>query len=153
MATTYGSNAYCASILPILRCAPRDNPAASALTAKSQALTVLVHLIRCHRPSGALEPAPSTSLREPAEGEQWAGFWCLTDDRYYARCSSTAGERWFLIADGADDLAPGRRRRARSNVVAFPRTATSPRMIVGRYRGQAMIVGTRRRREPTGGTR
>ena len=110
-----------------------------------------MHLIPCSRPTGALEPAPGTSLREAAAGEEWAGFWSIADERFYTRCVSlTSGERWFRIADASEaHPAPDVAR-----VLPFPfrRTPTSPapRMMVGRYRGHAMLVGMRARRQPAG---
>ena len=70
----------------------------------------------------------------------------MEDERFYTRCLVAGTERWYCIADLSDRVA--RRGRA-SRVLAFPLTPeASPRMFVGRYRGQAMIVGTRRRRAP-----
>lgn len=112
-----------------------------------------MHLTPCNRPTGVLEPAPATSLREAASDGQWDGFWCVADERYYTRCVSAGVERWFRIADDAHTLRLIPRPR-RANGIPFPVAANAvPRMIVGRYRGQAMIVGTRRRREPAGGSR
>lgn len=98
-----------------------------------------MHLVPCIPPQGALEPAPGTSLREAAAGEHWAGFWSVDDERFYTRCLSAAGEQWFRIADIAQT-----QRAAR--VIVFPVARQSPRMFVGRYRGRAMLVGTRSRR-------
>ena len=94
-----------------------------------------------------------TSLREAEAGERWEGFWSVADERYYARSLDTAGvERWFRIADIETTQRIG--RRAATRVLPFPMsTAAVPRMIVGRYRGVAMIVGARRRRMPSRGTR
>lgn len=112
-----------------------------------------MHLTPCNRPTGVLEPAPATSLREAASDGQWDGFWCVADERYYTRCVSAGVERWFRIADDANALRLISRPR-RANGIPFPVAENAvPRMIVGRYRGQAMIVGTRRRREPARGSR
>lgn len=106
-----------------------------------------MHLVPCRRPAGALEPAPATSLRALADSEAWEGFWSVEDERFYTRCLVDGNERWYCIADIA--LERSARRRVASRVIPFPVAAeASPRMIVGRYRGQAMIVGTRRRRAP-----
>lgn len=107
-----------------------------------------MHLTPCNRPAGILEPAPSTSLREAAAGEQWDGFWCVADGRHYSRSTARDGSvRWFRIADDAAPRLKARRKAAQ--VVPFPMPeCAEPRMLVGRYRGQAMLVGTRRRREP-----
>jgi hypothetical protein len=110
-----------------------------------------VHLTPCHRPTGLLEPAPSTSLREAADGEQWEGFWCVADERYYARCTTAQTERWYRIIEHQDAT---RRRERGPRVLPFPGSErVMPRMIVGRYRGRAMLVGTRRKRVTDGGSR
>lgn len=87
-------------------------------------------------------------MRLVATGGQWDGFWCLADGRHYTRCIDVAGgERWFRIADDAATARLNPRRK-RANGIPFPASAgTEPRMIVGRYRGKAMLVGARRRRE------
>ena len=60
-----------------------------------------MHLVPSHPPAGTLEAAPRTALRENSAREQWDGFWCVEDDRYYARCTrSNGGVQWFRIADG-----------------------------------------------------
>jgi hypothetical protein len=108
-----------------------------------------VHLVSCIRPEGALESAPATSLRTAAPGERWEGFWCVADERFYARCTMPEGrEQWFRIADIASSAVVTRRRETR--VIQFPvRADRRPRMLVGRYRGNAMLVGTQRRRRAT----
>jgi hypothetical protein len=59
-----------------------------------------VHLLPCSPPNGSLEPAPRTSLRTDSAQERWEGFWCLADDRYYARCVRADGtEQWHCFAD------------------------------------------------------
>lgn len=98
-----------------------------------------MQLVPCLPPEGVLEPAPGTSLRTAAAGEHWDGFWRLADERFYTRCVSASGERWFRIADVAQ-------ARPSARVIVFPAARPSPRMFVGRYRGQAMLVGTRPRR-------
>jgi hypothetical protein len=104
-----------------------------------------VHLVPCIRPEGPLEPAPATSLGKAGAGEHWEGFWSLTDERFYTRrVTSTGAEQWFRIGDLGESRLP-RQRDVR--VLPFPaRFDRGPRMIVGRYRGNAMIVGTQRRR-------
>ena len=60
-----------------------------------------VHLVPTHPPIGTLEVAPRSALRENSAREQWDGFWCVEDDRYYARCTRLhGGVQWFRIADG-----------------------------------------------------
>jgi hypothetical protein len=104
-----------------------------------------VHLVPCIRPEGPLEPAPATSLGKAVAGEQWEGFWSLSDERFYTRrTTSTGAEAWFRIGDLG---APAQLRQRDVRVLPFPaRFDRGPRMIVGRYRGNAMLVGTQRRR-------
>lgn len=110
-----------------------------------------MHLSPCHAPPGQLEPAPSTSLREAAAGEQWDGFWCVADERYYTRCTGPSGRvQWYRIDERAVSARLGARAKSAA-IIRFPaRHVATPRMIVGRYQGRAMIVGTRRRRAPAG---
>lgn len=101
-----------------------------------------MHLIPCKRPIGTLERAPATSLGAPVEGAVCEGFWGA-DERYYARCRRADGsEAWFRIADEGT-RSPRQRREAA--VLVFP-SVPVPRLMVGRYRGRAMLVGTRQRR-------
>lgn len=104
-----------------------------------------MQLTRCNPPSGPLEPAPSSSLREAAAGERWEGFWCADDERHYTRRTRANGAvEWYRIAE-AEEPRRFRARRKAATILPFPARATSSRMMVGRYRGQAMIVGTSRR--------
>ncbi len=107
-----------------------------------------MHLVPCIRPEGQLEPAPATSLGKAAAGEQWDGFWSLTDERFYTRRTTfTGGESWFRIGDLGESRQP---RQRQPRVLPFPvRLDRAPRMIVGRYRGNAMLVGTQQRRGPS----
>jgi hypothetical protein len=101
-----------------------------------------VHLVPCKPPVGPLERAPATSLRDPVTGGPCEGFWGV-DERYYACCRRPDGAtEWFRIAD--EGTRP-RRAARQADVLPFPAPAL-PRLIVGRYRGAAMLVGTRRRR-------
>jgi hypothetical protein len=106
MTTTYESTPYCASNLPVLRCAPRDEigtrPRLTGITTAHPD----VHLIPCNPPQGSLEQAPRTSLRPPARRlsdsgqERWEGFWCVDDERYYTRCvRADLSEEWYRIHD------------------------------------------------------
>ena len=71
----------------------------------------------------------------------------MRDERFYTRCLAHGTERWYRIAELT--VAGGAYRPRASRVLPFPVSPeVSPRMLVGRYRGQAMIVGTRRRRAP-----
>jgi hypothetical protein len=59
-----------------------------------------VDLLPCNRPEGRLEQAPRTSLRADSVQENWEGFWCLADDRYYTRCTRSDGsQQWYGIGD------------------------------------------------------
>lgn len=106
MATTYKCTSYCASYRPVLRCAsPRQSgtrPRHSGITADAPD----VDLFSCNRPQGPLESAPRTSLRADSAEERWEGFWCGTDDRYYARCVRADGtEQWHCFGE-----SPAKRR-------------------------------------------
>lgn len=58
-----------------------------------------MNLVACEAPTGALDAAPQTALRQDSSTERWTGFWG-TDDRYYARCTTTAGDvAWFCFAE------------------------------------------------------
>lgn len=102
-----------------------------------------VHLISCNPPVGTLERAPATSLGTPSQGDNWEGFWG-GDERYYTRCRRADGsEQWFRI----DDDAPVSARRGReADVIVLHASRPLPKLKVGRYRGRAMLIGTRRRR-------
>jgi hypothetical protein len=63
-------------------------------------ITRSVRLLPCQPPNGSLEPAPRTSLRKDTRDERWDGFWCIADERYYARCTSAHGvEQWYRVFD------------------------------------------------------
>ena len=92
------------------------------------------------------EPA----LRQDTSTEQWEGFWA-DDDRYYARCTSTAGIAWYRLQDcesflesgeiGTAELAPIDQLRPREAAGVTCRGAAR-RPIVFRV-GQGCIVGFR----------
>ncbi len=105
-----------------------------------------MHLVPCIRPEGALESAPASSLRAASAGERWEGFWSVADERFYTRCTGPDGrEAWYRIVD----LAAPKTRRRDPRVLPFPsRADRRPQMMVGRYRGKAMLVGTQQRRSP-----
>jgi hypothetical protein len=49
-----------------------------------------------------LEVAPRSSLCADSAIEKWEGYWCLADERYYARCVRADGaEQWFHLVDEA----------------------------------------------------
>jgi hypothetical protein len=136
MATTYENAPYCARNLPVLRCASRDQIDSRTLS-EITAPPHPVHLLPCNRPQGTLESAPRTSLREDSSHERWEGFWCVSDEGYYARCVRTDGsDQWYRFAD---DVALSQVAGAR--VLPLRRR----RMIMfGRGR-RSILVGTSRR--------
>jgi hypothetical protein len=70
-----------------------------------------VRLVPCNRPDGTLEVAPRTSLCTDSATEKWEGFWCLADERYYARRTRAGGgEQWYHIADEPRSAAVGEPR-------------------------------------------
>jgi len=113
MTTTYKCTSYCASNPPVLRCASRDNPVTRPRHSGTTADAPDVDLIPCNRPQGPLESAPRTSLCADSAQGRWEGFWCVTDDRYYARCVRADGtEQWHCFGE-----SPAKRRWARSSNV------------------------------------
>jgi hypothetical protein len=106
-----------------------------------------VHLVPSLPPAGTLEVAPRTSLRQDSIQERWDGFWCVADDRYYARCTRADGRaQWFRFAE--------ERVRVRPEARVLPlrhRTWRGNRsvLLVGAYGGRAIIVGRSRRRDRT----
>jgi hypothetical protein len=132
-----------------------------------------VYLLPCSPPRGSLEQAPATSLGRDSAQEQWEGFWCLSDERYYARCTYADGtEQWHRIADtiGARvlpfRLASAARVRGSSFVSVrrvssrashdrealtydAPHTPTQNErrtLLVGRYGQRSILVSSRRSR-------
>jgi hypothetical protein len=76
------------------------------------------------------------------DGEQWNGFWCLTDGKYYARCVERDGrEVWFCIADDSGArVLPFRRRGADA-----PRSRSV--MVFGRVGRRSVLIGRYARRD------
>jgi len=102
MTTTYASTRYCASNRPVLRCASRDKSGTRPRRSGTTADASDVDLLPCNRPQGQLESAPRTSLRADSAQERWEGFWCVTDDRYYALCVRADGtEQWHCFGESA----------------------------------------------------
>lgn len=117
-----------------------------------------MHLIHCKAPTGALEPAPRSSLSETGEGEAWEGFWSVGDERYYACRTRANGHReWFRFAD--EEVAIRRSREPR--VLPLRKngrlmSGARRTMIVGTRGSRAMLVGSARGERRTtlrGGTR
>lgn len=75
------------------------------------------------------------------EGERWEGFWCLDDEKYYARCLAANGrEFWYRIADDADVRVLPFKRRATG--ISAPRSV----MMFGRVGRRSVLVGRYSRR-------
>jgi hypothetical protein len=106
-----------------------------------------VHLLPCSQPIGLLEPAPRTALREDSADERWDGFWSVTDEGYYARCTTIEGESWYRLVDQPNVARPGRRE---ARVLTLRRrNGDTVRQMVVLYSGtgrRPIIVGTSRRR-------
>jgi hypothetical protein len=108
-----------------------------------------VRLLPCNPPNGSLESAPRTSLRKDTRDERWDGFWCLADEKYYARCTSAHGvEQWYRVVDEPRSesvveprkarVLPLRRRDARA------RNDVSRTMLLWAPSGRRpILVGTR----------
>jgi hypothetical protein len=114
----------------------------------SGARVVGMNLVACEAPGGALDAAPPTALRQDSLTERWAGFWG-TDDRYYARCTTTSGdgsvrESWFCFTD---EVAA---EQGEAGVVhVLPRLLTRQRRRtllyrVGRSASHGCVFGVRR---------
>lgn len=68
-----------------------------------------MRLAACVEPQEVLRPAPLSALCHPAPGVEWAGFWALDGERYYARLRTmgmvvggdpvVAAEQWFVLVD------------------------------------------------------
>lgn len=74
-------------------------------------------LVTCAAPSGTLQPAPLTGLRQSTASEKWEGFW--DDDAYVARCTASDGRvEWYRLEEDArsvllSDPAPAATRTSR----------------------------------------
>jgi hypothetical protein len=100
-----------------------------------------VDLYRSLPPQGTLERAPRTALQPRTRGvdearEQWEGFWCVEDDRYYARCTLSDGSvEWYSIRDEGNAAAPRRARRPPYRrplaTIAFVSRADASVVLVG----------------------
>ena len=99
-----------------LRCAPRSDDVATcaARDAPRHPLPlqlIVVQLLPCNRPHGALEVAPRSALCVDSATETWEGFWCLADERHYSRCVRADGaEQWYHLVD---EVPRGRAREPR----------------------------------------
>jgi len=101
-----------------------------------------MNLVACEAPTGALDAAPQTALRQDSSTERWTGFWG-TDDRYYARCTTTAGDvAWFCFDP---PVAPDSPVAPAKNQLNQPEPVTAPVLSVehagGRRRTLLYRVG------------
>jgi hypothetical protein len=86
-------------------------------------------------------------LRADSPEERWEGYWCVRDERYYARCVGPDGDdRWFRVADDAVTVVDADARvltlRPR---VARHSIANRMLLVAPKHGGRAMLVGTSRR--------
>jgi hypothetical protein len=130
-------------------------PSRGTQQSPSGARDVGMILVACEAPSGALDAAPQTALRQDSSTECWTGFWG-TDDRYYARCTTT-GEgatdqvAWFCFEEeavGGGIAEPvGARSVTPVRTLALPRQETRRRTLlfrVGRSASHGCVFGVRR---------
>jgi hypothetical protein len=98
-------------------------------------------------PHGTLERAPTTALRPrtrelDAANEQWDGFWCVEDDRYYARCIRSNGSvEWYSIRDSASATVA----RPVARVLPYRRPLATILFVSRGDRSPAFIGVSRRR--------
>ena len=128
---------------------PRPNRFATVTPRDHRRIPFDVDLHRSSQPNGTLERAPRTALRlqarEAEPNEQWDGFWCVEDDRYYTRCTRADGAvEWYTIRDAA----PAAVRHARTRVIPFRRRSTAI-VFVSRRDQAPVLVGVSRRRAPS----
>ena len=109
-----------------------------------------MQLLPCNRPTGLLESAPQTSLRDDSEQERWEGFWSVADEHYYTRCIRTDGaEQWYRLVDEAprDDT----RHWGDGRAISFSSRPGGRASFVGMrllaaQGGRPILVGKSRRR-------
>ncbi len=91
-----------------------------------------MNLVACDAPAGVLDRAPHTALRQDTSTENWDGFWG-SDDRYYARCTTSGGRvNWFRLDDGGDEAAPAI-DVPQPSVAALPVPSPAASAIAGRH--------------------
>jgi hypothetical protein len=103
-----------------------------------------MHLVICARPEEPLEVAPQTALlAEPAEGDQWEGFWSAESDDYFVRRTRVNGAtEWFRVEDDAGATRTGEGRPLEIRPASRGRVS----LIVARSpNGRRMLVGSARR--------
>ena len=154
MTTTYGNAAYCVRNWPVLRCAPRERTAARDVhhySTITRHTPLAVQLLACDRPTGILESAPRTSLRADSACERWDGFWCVSDEKYYARCvRDDSSEQWYHFADetSRERVAEARVLPLRRRGVVKYDARRTVMWLSSSYRGRPILVGVSRRGSP-----
>lgn len=78
-----------------------------------------MRLAACVEPQEVLRPAPISALCHPQSDAEWAGFWALDGERYFARLRYPNGdarrfEQWFVLVDTAPAVRDGRDPEASS---------------------------------------
>lgn len=72
-----------------------------------------MRLAACVEPQEVLRPAPLSALCHPRQDAEWAGFWALDGERYFARLQYPSGadrrlEQWFVLVDTPPAVGDGR---------------------------------------------
>jgi hypothetical protein len=72
-----------------------------------------MRLAACVEPQEVLRPAPISALCQPQTDAEWAGFWALDGERYFARLRYPGGdvrrfEQWFVLVDTVPAVGDGR---------------------------------------------
>lgn len=72
-----------------------------------------MRLAACVEPQEVLRPAPLSALCQPQPDAEWAGFWALDGERYFARLRYPNGdarrfEQWFVMVDSTPAVGDGR---------------------------------------------
>ena len=72
-----------------------------------------MRLAACVEPQEVLRPAPISALCQPQADAEWAGFWALDGERYFARLRYPNGdvrrfEQWFVLVDTVPAVGDGR---------------------------------------------
>jgi hypothetical protein len=124
---------------------PRRNRFAIELSRDQRRSRSDVHLLPCSPPTGSLESAPRTSLRDDSAYVRWEGFWCVADEGYYARGVRADGtEQWYRIAD--EDLRAHVEPRVLTLRPRNARHAHTRMLLVRPSEGRLpILIGTSRR--------
>lgn len=87
-----------------------------------------MRLAACVEPQEVLRPAPISALCQPQADAEWAGFWALDGERYFARLRYPAGdarrfEQWFVLVDTVPAVGDGRPESPSPQSRAIPAAA------------------------------